>query len=25
MEAPAAVRPKLRITYVPQTNIGLPK
>jgi len=24
-EAPAAVRPKLRITYVPQVNIGLPK
>ena len=25
MRAPAAVRPKLRITYVPQVNIGLPK
>ena len=25
IEAPAAVRPKLRITYVPQVNIGLPK
>ena len=24
-EAPTAVRPKLRITYVPQVNIGLPK
>ncbi len=24
-EAPTAVRPKLRITYVPQANIGLPK
>jgi hypothetical protein len=25
MQAPAAVRPKLRITYAPQVNIGLPK
>jgi len=25
MEAPAAVRPRLRITFVPQTNIGLPR
>lgn len=24
-QAPAAVRPRLRITYVPQQNIGLPK